>query len=68
MNYHDYLIRLRLDMMKKELSTSDLSIAQITAMTGFQDYRSLSLAFKQFEKTIPSMFKTAAKDTASRRE
>jgi two-component system response regulator YesN len=65
MNYHDYLIRLRLDMAKKELSTSDLSISQIAAMTGFQDYRSLSQAFKRFEKTTPSMFKAAAKDTAS---
>jgi transcriptional regulator GlxA family with amidase domain len=65
MNYHDYLICLRLDMAKKKLSTSDLSIAQIAAMTGFQDYRSLTLAFKRFEKTTPSMFKAVIKDTSS---
>ena len=68
MNYHDYLVRLRLDMAKKKLSTSDLSITQIAALTGFQNYRSFSLAFKRFEKTTPSMFKATAKDTASAHE
>jgi two-component system response regulator YesN len=68
LNYHDYLVRLRLDMAKKKLSTSDLSITQIAALTGFQDYRSLSQAFKRFEKTSPSMFKAAAKDSASGHE
>jgi two-component system response regulator YesN len=66
MNYHDYLIRLRLDMAKKKLSTSDLSITQIAALTGFQDYRGLSQAFKRFEKTTPSMFKALIKDSAGK--
>ncbi|MDR1950559.1 MAG: response regulator [Spirochaetaceae bacterium] len=57
MNYHDYLIRLRIDRAKKILSTSDLSISQIAAITGFPDYRCFSQAFKRFEKKTPSVFK-----------
>jgi two-component system response regulator YesN len=67
MNYHDYLIRLRLDMAKKMFSTSDLSVAQVAVLTGFQDYRTLSLAFKRFEKTTPSKFRAVMKDTAAGR-
>jgi two-component system response regulator YesN len=65
MNYHDYLIRLRLDIAKKKLGTSDLSITQIATMVGFQDYRGLSQAFKRFEKTTPSIFKAVIKNTSS---
>jgi two-component system response regulator YesN len=65
MNYHDYLICLRLDMAKKLLSTSDLSITQVADMTGFRDYRGLTLVFKRFEKTTPSMFKAVIKDASS---
>jgi two-component system response regulator YesN len=57
MNYHEYLIRLRVDQAKRLLSTSDLSISQIAEMTGFQDYRGFSLAFKRLEKMTPSKYR-----------
>jgi two-component system response regulator YesN len=57
MNYHDYLMRLRIDSAKKLLSTSDLSISQIASMTGFQDYRRFSQVFKRLENVTPSKLK-----------
>jgi len=57
MNYHEYLLRLRVDHAKRLLSTSDLSISQIAVMTGFQDYRGFSLAFKRLEKITPSKYR-----------
>ena len=57
MNYHEYLIRLRVDSAKRLLSTTDLSISQIAEKTGFQNYRGLSLMFKKCEKMTPSKYR-----------
>jgi two-component system response regulator YesN len=59
MNYHAYLMRLRVDSAKKMLSTSDMSIAQVADKTGFQNYRNLSQVFKRMENITPSKFKDA---------
>jgi two-component system response regulator YesN len=57
MNYHDYVMRLRVASAKKMLSTSDMSITQIACRTGFQNYRNLSQVFKRFENISPSKYK-----------
>ena len=57
LNYHDYLIRLKIDRAKTLLSTTDLSISQIAEMTGFQDYRGFSLVFKRLETITPSKYR-----------
>jgi len=61
LNYHDYLIRIRVDFAKRLLSTSDLSITQIAEKTGFQNYRAFSFVFKQLEKMTPSKFRDSSK-------
>jgi len=57
LNYHEYLIRLRVDNAKRLLAVSDFSISQIAEMSGFQDYRAFSLVFKKVEKMTPSMYR-----------
>jgi two-component system response regulator YesN len=57
LNYHEYLIRLRVDSAKRLLSTTDLSISQIAETAGFQDYRGFSVVFKRLEKVTPSMYR-----------
>jgi two-component system response regulator YesN len=59
MNYHDYLMRLRIDAAKKLLSTTDMSISQIADLTGFQDYRRFSQVFKRLENVTPSKLKAS---------
>ena len=58
LNYYNYLVRLRVDLAKRLLSTTDLSISQISGMTGFQDYRGFSQVFKRLEKMTPSKYRT----------
>ena len=57
LNYHEYLMRLRVDSAKRLLSTTDLSISQVAEMAGFQDYRGFSLVFKRLEKMTPSKYR-----------
>jgi two-component system response regulator YesN len=58
LNYHEYLMRLRVDSAKRLLSASDLSISRIAEMAGFQDYRSFSLMFKRLAKMTPSKYRS----------
>jgi two-component system response regulator YesN len=57
MNYHEYLMTLRIERAKQFLSTSDLSINQIAEKTGFGNYRTFSAVFRRLEKSGPSEFR-----------
>jgi two-component system response regulator YesN len=57
MNYHEYLVNLRIERAKQFLSTSDLSVDQIAEKTGFGNYRTFSAAFRRVEKNSPSEFR-----------
>ena len=65
LNYHDYLMHLRVDSAKRLLSTTDLSILQITEMTGFQNYRGFSQVFKRLEKITPSKYRETSQRAAA---
>jgi two-component system response regulator YesN len=64
MNYHEYLMKLRIERAKQFLSTSDLSVSQIAEKTGFGNYRTFSAAFRQLEKTSPSEFRRSGSSGA----
>jgi two-component system response regulator YesN len=64
LNYHEYLMRLRVDSAKRLLSTTDLSISQIAEMVGFQDYRGFYLVFKRLEKITPSAYRDLNQNVA----
>ena len=64
LNYHEYLMRLRVDFAKRFLSTTDLSISQIAEMAGFQNYRGFSQVFKRLEKITPSKYRASGLHTS----
>jgi two-component system response regulator YesN len=57
MNYHEYLVKLRIERAKQFLVISDLSIDQIAEKTGFGNYRTFSAAFRRVEKSSLSEFR-----------
>lgn len=54
---HDYIISSRINLSKKLISGSSLSIAQIAEKVGFCDVGTFIRAFKRKEKMTPHQFK-----------
>ncbi len=57
-NYRDYVLAARTELAKALLSENRLTISEIAAATGYQDYRSLSRAFKSVTGLSPSGYQS----------
>lgn len=53
-NFRDYILQSRIEYAKKLLKTKKDSISEIAYLTGYQDYRSFSRAFKNETGMSPS--------------
>lgn len=54
---HQYLLKMRLEQAQNYLQDSDLSIAQIAQLTGFEDALYFSRLFKKYCGTAPSFYR-----------
>jgi AraC family transcriptional regulator len=57
----DYIRKLRIDFTCRELTASDVSIANIAVAAGFSDQSHLARTFKQVTGMSPAEFRTLAK-------
>lgn len=57
-NFRDYLLTQRVDLARSLLAEGRLSVGEIAAATGYQDYRSFSRAFKNITGYAPSEYHT----------
>ncbi len=57
-NFRDYVLAARTDLAKALLSENRLTVGEIAAATGYQDYRSLSRAFKNVTGIPPSGYQS----------
>lgn len=55
-NFRDYLLSVRIDLARTLLNEGRLSVGEIAAETGYQDYRSFSRAFKNITGISPSEY------------
>lgn len=58
-SFRDYLIRCKLDRAKDLMTTAKLSIAEISEILGYEDYRSFNRAFKRHTGYTPSVYQRA---------
>ncbi len=56
-NFLAYLTNIRMEKAKKLLLTTGLSIAEISEMSGYGDYRVFTKAFKKSEGVTPSQYR-----------
>lgn len=57
----EYITRIRLEKAKSLIESTDLTIAEISEMTGFSTQSYFSTAFKSYTGKTPSQYKIAAK-------
>jgi len=57
-SFRDYVLAARTDLAKALLSENRLTISEIAAATGYQDYRSLSRAFKNVTGFSPTGYQS----------
>lgn len=57
MNFIEYLTKVRINEAKKLLSTTDLSIKEVSSQVGYQDSSYFGRVFKNVEGVPPSKFK-----------
>lgn len=55
-NFRDYVLNARIAYAKQLLSQNSRNISEIAALTGYQDYRSFSRAFKKVTGVSPSEY------------
>ena len=55
-NFRDYVLNARIAYAKQLLSQNRQNISEIAALTGYQDYRSFSRAFKKVTGVSPSEY------------
>jgi len=55
-NFRDYLLSMRMNQAKKLLREKDVTISEVAWLTGYQDYRSFSRAFKNETGMSPSEY------------
>ena len=55
----EYIRRLRIDVASRELSSSDMPLAEIAAAAGFSDQSHFSKSFKNFTGMTPAQYRTA---------
>lgn len=56
-NFLAYLTNMRMEQAKKLLLSTPLSIAEISAKSGYSDYRIFTKTFKRIEGVTPSQFR-----------
>jgi two-component system response regulator YesN len=56
-NYSTYLKQIRVNQAKVYLCSTDLSITEISTLSGFRDYRLMAQAFKELEGELPSKYR-----------
>lgn len=56
-NFLAYLTNIRMEQAKKLLLATPLSIADISAQSGYADYRVFTKAFKKTEGVTPSQYR-----------
>lgn len=56
-NYLTYLTNIRMELAKKLLLSTPLSIAEISDKTGYSDYRVFTKVFKKTEGVTPSQYR-----------
>ena len=61
----EYITRIRLDKAKSLIENTDLSIAEISDMTGFTSQSYFSTAFKNFTGMTPSQYKKQKRESKS---
>lgn len=61
MNYHSYLTLRRINLAKHLLSTTKMSIAEISSRAGFSDYRVFTKVFKKIEGVLPTRYRASIK-------
>lgn len=54
---HQYFLKMRLEQAQGYLQDSDLSIAQIAQLTGFEDALYFSRLFKKYFGVAPSSYR-----------
>lgn len=57
MNFLAYLTNIRMEQAKKLLLATPLSIADISAQSGYADYRVFTKVFKKTEGVTPSQYR-----------
>lgn len=57
--FRDFLLRCRLDHAKLLMASRNSSIAEISEMLGYEDYRSFNRAFKRHTGYTPSVYRRA---------
>ena len=55
-NFRDYLLSVRVELARTLLAEGKLTVSEIAAATGYQDYRSFSRAFKNVTGFSPSEY------------
>lgn len=60
-NFRDYVLSLKIDYAKSRMRDGDSSISEIAFLTGYQDYRSFSRAFKNETGMSPSEYMNSLK-------
>ena len=61
----DYIHRMRIDLVKKLLANTDLSINEVSAKAGFSNRWSMTRVFKDLEGMTPGEFRTITKPLPS---
>jgi len=57
MNFSEYVASRRVEKAKAMLETTDMSIGDIAASVGIQDYRTFSKLFKRYTNQSPSLYR-----------
>ena len=61
----DYIHRMRIDLVKKLLANTDLSMNEVSAKAGFSNRWSMTRVFKDLEGMTPGEFRTITKPLPS---
>ena len=67
MNFHDFLVSVRLNEAVKQLVTTNQTLNQIAMSSGFETYRNFYNAFTQVYRITPGEYRKNAATASSTR-